>query len=85
MSTETLTVEPISLPTQQEYDGIPFPLILACKSSDATVETVSEWVQANRNELDAQASRHGTILFRDFPLATDQDFDAFISAFNCNR
>ena len=82
MSTETLTVEPISLPTQQEYDGIPFPLILACKSSDATVETVSDWVQANRDELDAQASRHGTILFRDFPLATDQDFDAFIAAFN---
>jgi hypothetical protein len=39
------------------------------------------WVSANRDDLLAKATRHGAILFRGFPLATAEDFDAFIAAF----
>lgn len=40
------------------------------------------WAQENHSELIDQAFQHGTVLFRNFETKTDQDFDAFIQAFN---
>ena len=47
-----------------------------------TLEATCAWIGARRTELIARASACGTILFRGFPLATADDFDRFVSAFD---
>lgn len=59
-----------------------FPLILGCESANTTLDETVDWIGENRQALDKQAADHGAILFRDFPLITDQDFDRFIAAFD---
>lgn len=61
-------------------DSTPFPLAYVSEGG-ATLEDVQNWVAEHRDSLNDQASTHGAILFRGFPLATDQDFDRFIAAF----
>ncbi|MCB1063652.1 MAG: TauD/TfdA family dioxygenase [Verrucomicrobiae bacterium] len=80
--TTEFQVAELKLDTQKEYDGSCFPLILECQSPDADLETALAWVHENRQDLDAKAAKHGSILFRNFPTKTDQDFDAFIRAFD---
>lgn len=70
------------LEAQQEHLGTVFPLVLLCETIYADLDSACAWVMANAAELDALAAKHGTVLFRGFPLATDQDFDAFIRAFD---
>lgn len=72
----------IELDTQQEWNGDAFPLILQCTDPDITLEKACAWVHSIKGQLEEQAAKHGSILFRDFPLKTDQDFDAFIAAFD---
>lgn len=62
-------------------DGQPFPLVLKCVSDDADLPSTTQWIAERAQQLDQQCDQHGTILFRGFPLTTDRDFDAFISAF----
>lgn len=62
-------------------DSLTFPLILNCDASDATLESAGHWIREHRESLTDQAAQHGAILFRGFPVVTDQDFDAFITAF----
>lgn len=81
MSSQLLEVRPCSVPGQQEIDGQPFPLVLQCCSPEADLASVADWIASHAEALDQQCQRHGTILFRDFPLQTDQDFDRFIAAF----
>ena len=81
ITSDSIKVEPVSVEGQQNYDERVFPLILECQTPDATLETVTEWIASQSGELDKKASEHGSILFRNFPLKTDQDFDAFIQAF----
>lgn len=69
-----------TLPRQQNWDSCPFPLTLQLQSP-ASLESVRRWIAANHDELDAQVSRHGAILFREFPVWDAVDFDAFVSAF----
>ena len=73
-------IEPISVAGQHDYDGLPFPLVLQCQSDDAGRDTMLDWIAANRNKLDQQAEAHGAILFRDFPISSVDDFDAFVTA-----
>ncbi len=57
-----------------------FPLCLQ-HEGDTTLEETLAWIAHERESLLAQAARYGTILFRGFGVASDQDFDAFIQAF----
>jgi hypothetical protein len=82
MSATLNTAEEISLPGQQNYDGKSFPLAIAWRGSADDREGALAWLQERRRELDAKATRHGALLFRDFPVATPEDFDAFIRAFD---
>src|SRR5579863_6110607 len=66
---------------QQTHHGQAFPLVLACRSVGATLDQTVAWVSAHRDELVAQATKHGAILFRGFPLVTAEDFDRFVAAF----
>lgn len=82
MTTGTLEVETTGVEGQQQYDGRPFPLVLACRSSAATLGEVTAWVAQKRRQLCDEAARHGAILFRGFPLSTAEDFDRFVAAFD---
>lgn len=81
MSTELLDVQPCTIEGQQDIDESPFPLVLQCRTSQAELATVVQWITENASALTQQALSHGAVLFRDFPLRCDQDFDTFIAAF----
>lgn len=82
MADTSLEVTPIDVPGQHAFNGDAFPLVLACQTPNATLEGTVDWVRAHREELLRQASQHGAVLFRGFPLRTPQDLDAFIAAFD---
>lgn len=81
MEQSALEVEALSVPGQHSYDGKPFPLILGCHSVTATLNDVVAWIDSAKAELDQQARQYGAVLFRGFPVSTDQDFDTFLTAF----
>lgn len=77
-----MKVSEFSIDGQRTDDGSsPFPLAFVCEDA-ATLDEVSTWVAENREALVAQAASHGAVLFRGFPLRTDQDLDSFIAAFD---
>jgi alpha-ketoglutarate-dependent taurine dioxygenase len=76
-----LAVETVAIPGQQTHGGSVFPLVLACRVSAASLEAARHWVATRRESLVAEAARCGAVLFRGFPLATAEDFDAFVGAF----
>ena len=80
MTAETVNVEVLTLAEQQQYDEA-FPLIIGNKDPNIDLDATASWVTSNRDDLDAKARQHGTVLFRGFPLNTAEDFDAFIAAF----
>lgn len=67
---------------QQWHDGEPFPIVHECRTEGVDLQSVVDWVRKSRATLDVQAREFGTVLFRGFPLATDQDLDRFIQAFD---
>jgi alpha-ketoglutarate-dependent taurine dioxygenase len=77
-----IRVEPVSVPSQQTHDGIAFPLALACQNPPVTQDEAFAWLNEHRARLLDQAARHGVVLFRNFPVKTVEDFDAFIAAFD---
>ena len=77
-----MNVAELEIDGQRRDDGSTlFPLILSCETSEARLDDVSEWIRSNSERLVNQAAEHGAVLFRGFPLRTDQDFDQFIRAF----
>ena len=81
MTASAVRVAPASVPGQQTHGGDVFPLVLRCQSAP-DLAAATAWVAAHRDDLLAQAARHGAVLFRGFPLATAEDFDAFVAAFD---
>lgn len=81
MMSTPLRVAPVTVAGQQDCDGHVFPLVLQCQDEGTDLASVESWIREHRQELTEQASQHGAILFRDFPLATPEDFDRFIVAF----
>jgi alpha-ketoglutarate-dependent taurine dioxygenase len=77
----TLTISPIAIEGQQTDQGEPFPLMLECCSPAVTLAEATTWVAAHARRLGEQAALHGAVLFRGFPLATADEFDAFVAAF----
>lgn len=82
MITDTFQVQSAHVPGQQTYDGRAFPLILQCGTPRVTLDQTGLWLAEHRMQFDEQAAQHGAILFRGFPLATAEDFDRFVSAFD---
>ena len=75
-----LTVTEIPLPGQQTHGGDAFPLAIECRTP-VDLGTAIAWLAANAGDLTERAARHGVVLFRGFPTATAEDFDAFVAAF----
>ncbi len=76
-----LDVAAVSVKGQQTINHQVFPLVLQCRTPDANIAESADWVRARGDELLHQVTQHGAILFRGFPMASPQDFDAFITAF----
>ncbi|HKB02610.1 MAG TPA: TauD/TfdA family dioxygenase [Gemmataceae bacterium] len=81
MSVATLHVAETGIPGQQTRDGDAFPLVLECRSPGIGLGAVTAAFAAHAGELIDRAARHGAVLFRGFPVATADDFDAFVAAF----
>ncbi len=77
-----MEIEICEVPQQQIYDGVSFPLVLNNGTSASDLTRTTSWITENERELSRHLSVHGAILFRGFPLASDIDFDAFVSAFD---
>jgi alpha-ketoglutarate-dependent taurine dioxygenase len=77
-----LEVAPAAVAGQQHYADGPFPAVVVNRSTDATLEAALDWVQSNRAHYIAESEKHGAVLFRGFPVRTDQDLDRFIAAFD---
>ena len=80
-----LTKEPqlseITIAGQQEYAGRPFPVVLQCRTPGNLRESLA-FLSRLRAPLLGRLSEVSAILFRGFPLASAQDFDAFVAAFD---
>ncbi|MDA0833872.1 MAG: TauD/TfdA family dioxygenase [Planctomycetota bacterium] len=81
MISTSVHVEHVRIPGQQDIAGQVFPLVLRCTTISPAWDAIDAWIGTHRDELSQQASEYGAILFRDFPLTTPEDFDAFIAAF----
>jgi hypothetical protein len=82
MSFHALQVAGTSIAGQQEHGGETFPLVLLCQTPTIDLDAATDWLASHRNELVEQAARHGAVLFREFPVSTADDFDAFVGAFD---
>ncbi|XP_061177233.1 uncharacterized protein LOC133185964 [Saccostrea echinata] len=77
----------LPLPQQKDFNGTVFPLILSpndnCENQTSfdSIANVIEWVQKDKSLIEDQLLRYGAILFRDFPVNSPSDFDAFVKAF----
>ncbi len=71
-------------PEQRTFDdGLAVPSVLSPPSkSISTVEETVRFVKEYRNKIDKAVDDHGAVLFRGFPLASPEDFDAFVKAFD---
>ncbi|MBC53024.1 MAG: SyrP protein [Gammaproteobacteria bacterium] len=81
MQRTELAVETRAVAGQQSHPEA-FPRVyLMPAGSRAEMPAVASWVQQHLETLQRELAEHGAILFRGFPLVSDQDFDAFIQFF----
>lgn len=66
---------------QQQHEQV-FPLAYAVSGGSVTLEETLRWLRQHRQELLDSLARHGAILFRGLPVATDQEFDRCVQAFD---
>lgn len=76
-----MDAKPTTVPGQQTHHGQPFPLVLECRAPGVSLADAAGWLAARRGEWLRQASEHGAVLFRGFPVQTAEDFDSFVAAF----
>lgn len=77
-----MSIQTQELPVNgQQFYPEPFPLVIGHESGAETMADVTDWIdKMGPFHLDKLAV-HGAILFRGFPVADANDFDAFIRAF----
>ncbi|MEZ6121548.1 MAG: TauD/TfdA family dioxygenase [Planctomycetaceae bacterium] len=77
-----MQVSEVSVDGQRTDDGSSvFPVVMCCSTSGCSMDDTKDWIAGQREVLVERAADHGAVLFRGFPVLTDQDFDAFIDAF----
>ncbi|MDA0283256.1 MAG: TauD/TfdA family dioxygenase [Planctomycetota bacterium] len=82
MSGRPIEVASAAVDGQQRHDEKPFPLVLECCPGNVEQNSVHQWIRESRSDLDLKSREYGAILFRGFPLATDRDFDRFVTSFD---
>jgi len=66
---------------QFNFDESVFPSVVLNEAQLETVEATNTWIQQNLNQLEAELSCSGALLFRGFPIDSAETFDAFSAAF----
>ena len=72
----------VELPGQQHHEAGAFPLGVDGSSVGGDLDAALGFVRAHADDFGSLLSVHGAILFRGFPLASVDDFDAFVRAFD---
>lgn len=75
----TLSVEAVEVAGQQTHGDSVFPYVLECQGN-GLISDATDWVSRNRQGLLDQATRHGAVLLRGFPVEQVTDFDSIIAA-----
>ena len=75
-----LKVSTPPLPHQQKHGETVFPYYIHCDASQSSRADAEAWTASQREKLLELAAIHGAVLFRNFSLATAEDFDAFVVA-----
>ena len=71
-----------SMVADLEYNEQHFPTIIVNDGSVQTLAQTRQWVSDNLAPLKKELGSTGAILFRGFPIANANDYDAFFSAFS---
>ena len=75
-----MNVSEVEVASQQDHEGKVFPYVLSSADENISFDELIHWLNESQNELSSRLQEHGAILFRGFPLASDQDFDSFVRA-----
>ena len=75
-----MEVKSVQVQGQQQYEDSVFPHVLVSANSASSIEDAAEWTSQNRDDLLAQATQHGAVLMRDFPVSGAEDFDKIVVA-----
>lgn len=81
-----VSVAPVSIPEQREFEGLPFPLVLSPAApaanghSNESKADLSSWVAEKQQELERLALTHGAVLLRGFDVPDPAVFNAVVEA-----
>ena len=78
---DSITVKKISVTHQQDYQDSLFPLVYAAQPNTCS-DSVQRWLAQHKSQIEMELEINGAVLFRDFGIVDDQEFDAFIRAFD---
>ena len=78
---DSITVKKISVTDQQHYQDSLFPLVYAAQPNTQS-DAVQRWLAQHKSQIEMELEINGAVLFRDFGIVDDQEFDAFIRAFD---
>ena len=78
---DSITVKKISVTYQQHYQDSLFPLVYAAQPNTCS-DSVQRWLAQHKSQIEMELEINGAVLFRDFGIVDDQEFDAFIRAFD---
>ncbi|HWL07378.1 MAG TPA: TauD/TfdA family dioxygenase [Planctomicrobium sp.] len=75
-----IDISPFRPDQQQVHGNTVFPFALRSNANDLSQEDFKDWISTQRDHLLELAAKHGAVLFRDCPLTSVEDFDAFVVA-----
>ena len=75
-----ISIKRLSSNNQKKFPNS-FPLIYGYCSEKKDLTDLNHWLEFKRDDLLSDLEEHGAILFRGFPIISDEGFDQFIQAF----
>jgi hypothetical protein len=83
MSQFTSAAVTVSIAEQKTYAGQVFPLVLSPNAENAAqnINFWLDWAREHKAPIKDELLKYGAVLFRDFPIQSPQDFDAFVKVF----
>ena len=69
-----------SIPQQKWFDGRPFPLVYTPSVENSSRDTLTEWINANRDDFLRDIFNYKAVLLRGFNLLTAHDFHEVVEA-----
>ncbi|MDA7915830.1 TauD/TfdA family dioxygenase [Verrucomicrobia bacterium] len=73
-------VRAVSVGGQQQHGDSVFPYVFLGESPEMSLEDLTSWISANREEVLRLATKHGAVLFRDCGTRSVEDFDGAVQA-----